>query len=31
MDKGKIIQAGTSTEIVDKPKTDFVKELVGVK
>jgi len=31
MDKGKIIQAGTPTEIVDQPKTDFVKELVGAK
>lgn len=31
MDKGKIIQAGTPSEIVGQPKTDFVKELVGVK
>jgi osmoprotectant transport system ATP-binding protein len=31
MDKGKIIQAGTPKEIVEQPKTDFVKELVGVK
>ncbi len=31
MDKGKIIQRGTPLEIKENPKTDFVKELVGVK
>ncbi|MEA5008163.1 ABC transporter ATP-binding protein [Clostridium tyrobutyricum] len=29
MDKGKVIQLGTPTEIIENPKTDFVKELVG--
>ncbi|MDO4535811.1 MAG: ABC transporter ATP-binding protein [Clostridium perfringens] len=29
MDKGKIVQYGTSLEIKEKPKTDFVKKLIG--
>ena len=31
MDKGEIIQSGKPSEIKENPKTDFVKELVGVK
>lgn len=31
MDQGKIIQIGTPTEIVEKPKTDFVAQLTGQK
>jgi len=29
MDKGKIIQIGPPAEIIDNPKTDFVKKLIG--
>lgn len=29
MDKGKIVQQGTPLEIKEKPKTDFVKKLIG--
>lgn len=31
MDKGEIVQSGKPLEIKENPKTDFVKELVGVK
>jgi len=31
MNKGEIIQSGKPSEIKENPKTDFVKELVGVK
>jgi osmoprotectant transport system ATP-binding protein len=31
MDKGKIIQAGSPSDIAENPKTDFVKELVTMK
>lgn len=30
MDKGEIIQIGTPSEIKQNPKTDFVRELIGV-
>ncbi|MBU3106918.1 ATP-binding cassette domain-containing protein [Clostridium gasigenes] len=29
MDKGQIIQVGAPTEIMENPKTDFVRELIG--
>ncbi len=29
MDKGKIIQIGPPAEIIENPKTDFVKKLIG--
>lgn len=29
MDKGQIIQVGAPTEIIENPKTDFVRELIG--
>lgn len=30
MDKGKIIQLGASTDIIENPKTNFVRKLIGV-
>lgn len=30
MDKGKIIQLGDSTDIIENPKTNFVRKLIGV-
>ena len=29
MDKGQIIQVGAPNEIIENPKTDFVRELIG--
>lgn len=30
MDKGKIVQLGASTDIIENPKTNFVRKLIGV-
>lgn len=31
MDKGEIVQIGTPAQIINNPRTDFVKQLIGVK